>query len=176
MKLKITALITTILLTCSISAFAQATLKVGFISMNKAINESNAGKRSKKFLESQFAKTKQELDQKKAAIETKERELANSMMLSEAAKKAKQEEILNLKKGLAEEAKQMQNSFRQDEARHTKKILQDIISVVKTVAATEKFDVVMEYNLSQAILYSKYPFKDITEKVILEYNKLQSIQ
>ncbi len=176
MRLKLSVLLAILFLAFSFSAYAQAALKVGFINMNKAINESNEGKRSKKFLESQFAKTKQDLDKKKAAIEEKERELANSMMLTEETKKAKRQEIQRLKKDLAEEAKRMQKSFRQDEARHTKNILQDILSVVKTVAAADEYDVVLEYNMSQAILYSKYPFKDITEKVILEYNKLQNIQ
>jgi outer membrane protein len=176
MKVFVTSILTGLLLLLTSSAYAQAPLKVGYINMNKAINESDEGRRSKQFLETQFEQSKKALDQKKFTIQAKEQELANSMMLSEAAKKVKKEEVEQLKLELTEEIKKEQTVFRQDEARHTQKIFQDLVSVVKTVAAAEKFDIVMEYNVSQTILYSKYTLTDITDKVILEYNKLQVIK
>lgn len=170
------SILTGILLLLTTSVSAETALKIGYVNMNKAINESDEGKRSKQFLETQFEQSRKALDQKRFTIQTKEEELSTSLMLSEASKKAKREEVERLKHELNEEIKKEQATFRQDEARHTQKIFQDLVSVIKTVAAAEKFDVVLEFNVSQTILYSKYTFSDITDKVILEYNKLQVIK
>lgn len=155
---------------------AQSALKVGYVNMNQAINESNEGKRSKKFLEAQFEQSKQLLGMKRNEVEAKEKELNASMMLSEAAKAQKRQEIEALKKALMAEVQKEQNNFRQDEARHTKKIFEDLVSVVNKVAKAENYDVVLEFNIKQTILYSRYEMNDITGKVIEEYNKLQTIK
>lgn len=155
---------------------AQVKLRVGYVNMNMAINESNEGKRSKKFLEAQFAQSKQTLDLKRQEIQVKEKELNESLMLNEAAKAQKREEIEAMKKQLMDEAKREQNTFRKDEARHTKKIFEDLVSVVEKVAKLENYDLVLEFNIKQTILYSRHEMNDITEKVIFEYNKLQSIE
>ncbi len=97
-------------------------------------------------------------------------------MLSEATKSQKRVEIEALKKSLMEEAQKEQNSFRKDEGRHTKKIFEDLVSVVNKVSKEQKFDLVLEFNIKQTILYSRFEMNDITAKVIEEYNKLQAIQ
>mgnify|MGYP006286972253 CR=1 FL=1 len=176
MKCKTIALLLSIFFAFSVSVSAEVTLKIGYVNMNKAINESDEGRRSKNFLESQFKETKKELDQKKMVIQSKERELSESLMLSEAAKKEKREEIEQLKRELAQEAKQVQNQMRQDESRHTQKILKDLVSIVKSVAQAEDYDAIIEYNIRQTIIYSKHDITDITDKVILEYNKRQNTQ
>lgn len=176
MKCKTIALLLSIFFAFSVSVSAEVNLKIGYVNMNKAINESDEGRRSKNFLESQFKETKKQLDQKKMVIQSKERELSESLMLSEAARKEKREEIEQLKRELAQEAKQLQNQMRQDESRHTQKILKDLVSVVKSVALAEDYDAIIEYNIRQTIIYSKHDITDITDKVILEYNKRQSTQ
>ncbi len=176
MKLKFSIIFTGLLFLLTASVFAQSGLKVGYVNMNRAINLSDEGKRSKKFLEAQFAQTKRSLDVKKQTIQVKERELSESLMLSEEAKSQKRKEIERLKKELMEEAKKEQNAFRSDEQRHTKKIFEDLLSVVKKVSASEKYDLVLEFNVSQTVLYSRFEFNDLTDKVVLEYNKLQAIK
>lgn len=175
MRFKTTGFLLGLFLILSFPLAAQTALKIGFIDMNKAINTSDEGKRSKRFLETQFQQTKKAMDQKKAMIGNMEKELKESLMLSEAAKKAKQEEVNRLKKEFVAEAKKNQNEMRKAESNHTKKIFQDLMSVAKTVARAENFDLILEYNIRQTIIYAKYDFQDITDKVILEYNKLQSI-
>ena len=163
-----------LILTASI--FAQNGLKVGYVNMNRAINQSDEGKRSKKFLEAQFDQSKRSLDVKKQTIIAKEKELNESLMLSEEAKSEKRREVERLKEELREEAKKEQDSFRKDEQRHTTKIFEDLLSVVKKISEREKYDLILEYNVSQTILYSRFEFNDITDEVIQEYNKLQALK
>ena len=75
-----------------------------------------------------------------------------------------------------QEVTKAQKSFRQDEARHTANIFKDLVVVVKKIATEDKFDLVLEFNVTQSILYSKYNLVDITEQVTAEYNKIQSLK
>jgi outer membrane protein len=176
MKIKITISFSILLFLLTSSVFAQSAFKVGYVNMNRAINQSDEGRRSKKFLEAQFNATRQGLDVKRQTIQVKERELSEGLMLSVEAKAQKTRELGQLKTELKTEMKREQDNIRRDEQRHTKKIFQDLLTVVKTVSEAEKLDLVLEYNVSQTILYSRLEFNDITEKVILEYNKLQAIK
>ncbi len=69
------------------------------------------------------------------------------------------------------EAKKLEGTFRQDEIRHRGESFQKLAVVVKKIAEKEKYDLVLELGLRQTILYTKYNMTDITDKVIVEYNK-----
>ncbi|PCI29600.1 MAG: hypothetical protein COB67_03750 [SAR324 cluster bacterium] len=155
---------------------AESDFKIAYVNMNKAINLSNEGKRSKKFLEAQAQQTKLQLQQDEQSLRKKESELKNMIMLSPKNKQAREKEIAQLRQSLRQKLTQAQKDFRSDEARHTGKIFKDIISVLNGIAREGDYDLVLENNVKQTILFSKYPMDDITERVITEYNKLQSLK
>lgn len=169
-------ILVTIITLMATVAFGQAMLKVGYVSMNKAINLSNEGKRSKKFLEVQARQTQSLLKAKEQDLLKKEAELKNNIMLNQNAKNLKRQEIAELKKELREELAKAQKSIRQDEMRHSTKIFKDLVVVIKEIAKEEKFDLILEFNIKQTILFSKYEMIDLTDKATERYNKLQSIE
>ncbi|MBT4091728.1 MAG: hypothetical protein HOE30_24855, partial [Deltaproteobacteria bacterium] len=67
-------------------------------------------------------------------------------------------------------------SMRQDEMRHSTKIFKDLVLVIKEIAKEENFDLILEFNVKQTILFSKYEMIDITDKATERYNKIQSIE
>jgi len=91
-------ILVTIFILLATSVFGQVAMKVGYVNMNKAINLSNEGKRSKKFLEVQAQRTQGLLKAKEQDLLKKEAELKNSIMLNETAKNIKRQEIVRLKK------------------------------------------------------------------------------
>ncbi len=154
--------------------YGEVNLKIAYVSMMKAVGESNEGKQYKKLLEAQVAQSRKELKVKEQEIIRKQNELKNNLMLNEAARKIKVDEITSMQRSLMAEAKKLENSFRQDEIRHRGQSFQKLAEVVKKIAEKEKYDLVMELGLRQTILYTKYDMTDITDKVISEYNKVQS--
>ena len=166
----------TIFILLTTVVFGEVVLKVGYVNMNKAINLSNEGKRSKKFLEVQARRTQSLLKEKEQEVLKKEAELKNNNMLNQNARALKGQEIANLKKDLREELSKAQNSIRQDEMRHSTKIFKDLVLVIKEIAKEENFDLILEFNVKQTILFSRYEMIDITEKATERYNKLQSIE
>jgi len=169
-------ILVTILILMTTVAFGQAMLKVGYVSMNKAINLSNEGKRSKKFLEVQARQTQSLLKAKEQDLLKKEAELKNNIMLNQETRNLKSQEIAKLKKELRDELSKAQKSIRQDEMRHSTKIFKDLVVVIREIAKEEDFDLILEFNVKQTILFSKYEMIDLTDKATERYNKLQSIE
>jgi outer membrane protein len=157
-------------------AIEASDLKIGIVNMNKVINMSNEGKRKKKMLEAQARQTQKLLKMKEEELRAMEKDLKDNIMLNAAAKAQKQSELNKKRQEFRQDVNKAQKSFRQDEARHTSNIFKDLVVVVKKIATDEKFDLVLEFNITQSILYTKYNLVDITEKVTAEYNKIQSLK
>jgi Skp family chaperone for outer membrane proteins len=159
-----------------ISGFAEPALKIAYVNMNMAINNSQEGQRSKKFLEAQLTRTRQLLRDKEQELIAKEQDLQGNMMLSREARIERQEEINRLRQQLLEERDKAQNSLRQDELRHTNKILKDLVSIVEQIALEQEFDLVLEYNFQQIVLFAKFNMVDITDQVTAAYDRIQGGQ
>ena len=172
MKKWLLLLLVSMLIGSNVSAIEKSDLKIGFVNMNKVINLSNEGKRKKKMLEAQARQTQKLLKMKENELRAMEKDLKENIMLNAEAKTKKQAELNRKTQEFRQEVAQAQKSFRQDESRHTANIFKDLKVVVKKIATEEKFDLVLEFNVTQSILYSKYTIADITDKVIDEYNKI----
>ncbi len=158
------------------NVFATPQMKMAFVNMNRAINESEVGKRSKKILEAKAKQTEQMLKLKEQKIRKEEESLNNAFMLKEEAKAQKKASIENQKMELRQELTKTQREFRADERRHTANIFKDLKSIIESISKEEKYDLVVESNLLGAILFYKDNIVDVTDKVIQKYNKIQSLK
>ncbi|MCP4297838.1 MAG: OmpH family outer membrane protein [Proteobacteria bacterium] len=175
-KILLPVLMLSTLLFSYCSVFAESQLKIAYVNLNRAINLSNEGKRSKTFLEAQAQETRKGIQNLENDLKQKESDLSNMMMLTPEARGQKELEISQMKLDLRNRVAKAQKDFRADEARHTGKIFEDIKAVIKTMATKEKYDLVLEYSLRQTLLFSKYTIVDITDTVINAYNQQQTIK
>ena len=173
MKLKI---LTFALLSFLISGFAfgQSKLNIAYVNMGKAINMSEEGQKSRKFLEAQANQTRTQLKAKEQEIRQKQAELKSSLMLSPEAKTQKEREIIQMSRALKQEVNKVQKSFMREEKKYTKKIFEDLKKIVDQIAKKKNYDLVLEYGIKQTILFSKFQLNDITDIVVSEYNNLNA--
>jgi Skp family chaperone for outer membrane proteins len=150
-------------------------LLIGYINMSKAINLSDEGKRSRKFLEPQ-SKQIDKLKSDLKGIEAEGAQIRNNIMLNEASKAKKIEEIIKSYQLQQRKIIKAENEFREDELRHTQKIFKDLKKVVEKLAKKKKYDFVVESIIKQSIIFTKYKMIDITEEAIEAYNKSQTIK
>ncbi len=176
MNKKLKLLVALLLLFSTGSVFAKPELKIAYVNLNKAINLSNEGKRSKTFLEVQAQETRKDIQNKEKELKEKEASLKNLMMLTQEARDQKELEISQLKHDLRTMVTKAQKDFRADEARHTGKIFEEIKIIINNIAAAEEYDLVLEYSLRQTLLYSTYKIEDITDAVIKAYNQQHTIK
>ncbi len=126
------------------SANAQP-LKIGFVDLQRALNESESGKKAISNLES-FIKPKQaKMDEKRKAIEAMKAEHEKkASVLSEDAKQKKQEEINKMLREYNRALSDLREDFVKRETELTKELLKEIKVIINDIAKEEKFSVIMQ--------------------------------
>lgn len=164
-------------LVMSSRAFAQdtstGTVKIGYVDLRLALNESEAGKKAKTELESLIKIKQAAIDEKGKAIDKLRAELEKqASVLSESARKSKEEEI---EKNIREYQRLVQDSqaeVKKKESELTDSILKELRGIIDRIGKEENYTLILE-NVEGLILYSKKDI-DLTEKVIKVYNETKA--
>ena len=148
-------------------AAAQDRVKIGFIDVQRAISESQAGKRARDKFQAQVKKAETDLLRGKTELERLKSEFDKKSPL------LKDDERRNLEVDLQKRAVNyqramgdLQQELRQKEGEMTGDILKDLEKIVTEVGKAEKFTLILERS---QILYSDQAI-DITNKVIEVFN------
>ncbi|HXV81973.1 MAG TPA: OmpH family outer membrane protein, partial [Candidatus Binatia bacterium] len=148
-------------------AWSQDNVKIGFIDIQRAITESQAGKRAKERFQAQVKKAEAELLKEKQEIERLKGDLdKKGPLLKEEEKRSLeadlQRRVVNYQRGMQDQQQQL----RQKEGEMTSDILKELEKIVNEVGKAEKFTLILERS---QILYSDQGI-DITNRVIEAYN------
>ncbi len=162
-------------LTASVGAFAKnaqadasATVKIGYVDMNRALNEVNEGKAAKAKLEADGKAKKQKLEIMQKELQKMKEDLdKQSMILSKEAlaeKQAKfQQKFIELQKTSVE----FEKEFADKEMNFINPISEKLQTVIQKIGSSEGYTMIVPRAMA---LYS-LPGSDITDKVIATYNK-----
>ncbi len=148
-------------------------LKIGVVEMNRALNMSKAGQRSKSILLA--AKSQKELELKNQEQEVKrlQDELDNNIMLSKEAREQRESQLRDRQRDLRTAVQDAQRQLQEQERKLTDSVISELTTIVGIIAREENFDFVLEQGASQVVLYSRIKFIDFTDKVIERYDNLQ---
>ncbi|OGG97006.1 MAG: hypothetical protein A2508_08205 [Candidatus Lambdaproteobacteria bacterium RIFOXYD12_FULL_49_8] len=173
MKTRSLLLFSALLLILAQPAFAKSP-KIGEINMQKAINNSEEGAKSRAYFEKKAAGGQEKFKKQGMAIQQRVQALQDNLMLSEAARNKEIQEIEKQKEELRQAVNQAQQEFKEDEMRHLQRISQDLMLLVKKIGEKRSFDMVVETSVRQAMLYTSFEIEDITDEVVAEYNKMKA--
>ena len=153
----------------SAAVFA-AELKLGFIDMQKAIQETTAGKKAKKDLEEEFNKKKKDLDKREADIKKMGEDFEKrSMAMNEDARIKKQAEIQGEMRKFQELAGKSQMEIQKRERDLTQPIVTKLRGIIEEIAKKEDYTAILEKS-EQSVMFAKKEI-DLTERVVKEYDK-----
>ncbi|MDO8700326.1 MAG: OmpH family outer membrane protein [Deltaproteobacteria bacterium] len=148
-------------------AVAQDRVKIGFIDVQRAISESESGKRARgrfqaqvKKAETDLLKEKQELERLKSEFDKKSPLLKDDERRNHEVDLQKR--AVNYQRAMGD----LQQELRLKEGEMTGDILKDLEKIVTEVGKAEKFTLILERS---QILYSDQAI-DITNKVIEVFN------
>ena len=162
-------------LLCAGAAQAQplsAPLKIGIVELNRALNESKAGPRSKNVLLAAKSQKETELKAQEQELSKLQDELNTNIMLSKEAKEQREAQLRERQRDLRQAVQEAQRQLQEQERKLTESVISELNTVVDLVSREETFDLVLERTAAQAILYSRFKFIDITDKVIERYDNL----
>ena len=155
------------ILLCATTGWSQDRVKIGFIDIQRAISESQAGKRAKqsfqgevKRVETELLKEKQELERLKSDLDKK------GPLLKEEERRNLETDLQRRYVNYQRTMQDQQQVLRQKEGQMTSDILKELEKIVDEVGKAEKFTLILERS---QILYSDQGI-DITNRVIEVYN------
>jgi len=153
---------------CS-AASAQESVKIGFVDMQRALNESREGKKALDSLKQLMERKKAELQKEKDFVEKKKEELdKQGLLLNEATRREREDEIRRLERDHTRKLSDTKDELAREETKFTAKIRTDLLQIVEEIGKQEGYTMVLEKQFS-AILYA--PEKvDLTDAVIERYD------
>lgn len=161
--------ITTIFIVNSLWASAAvANVKIGFVDIQKAIQETSAGKSAKGQLESEFNKRKKELETKESDLQKMNEDLEKrAMVLSDDVRAQKQTELQQEIMKYRELVSRSQMEIQQKERDLTMPILEGLRDIIEEIAKKDKYTMIMERS-EQNVLWASSEI-DLTDRVIKEF-------
>ena len=155
------------LLLFAAAAPAQDRVKIGFIDVQRAILESQAGKRAQDKFQVQVKKAEADLLKEKQDIERLKTEFdKKSPLLKEDERRNLEADLQKRLVSYQRSVGDQQQELRQKEGQMTADIVKEIDKIINEVGKAEKFTLILE---RAQILYSDQAI-DITNKVIEVYN------
>ena len=146
----------------------------GVIDMQRIILSVEEAKVIREKMESMIKEKEQELKEQKEELENMHAQFQkDANLLSEEARNKKQQEIQEKLMRLRNSEVSIQNELKQKEMEATQQIVFKVKKIISPLA--EQQSLVMVYEKNAGLLYVKDPV-DLTEKVILEYNKQHSVK
>ena len=172
-RIRLPVLAAVLSLALSASAVA-ADLNIGVIDVNRALNTSEAGQRSKKVLLASKAQKENDLKAKEADLKKMADELRSNIMLTETARGQKEQDLRARDDELRQQVASAQRELQEQERKLTESIFTELRTIIAIVAQEKKLDVVLESRAAETIMFSRYKFVDITDEVVARYNKVQT--
>ncbi len=171
---RILALLALACLSASAPAFATE-VKIGVINMQRALNETEEGKKALEKLRGKLESENKVLKGKQEDLKKMEDDLGQQgYMLSEAAKAEKQEKFRKMARDFEKYRDEKSKEFAGMQKEATEKILKKLSEILKDFAKGEGYTVILESSQqSQGMPGSVVWFDgrlDITEKMISLYN------
>ena len=161
----------TIILFFSVSS--ALSVEIGVVDLNKALNQSEPGIRSKNILERRGRQKQQEFKLEESELRKIADDLRNNPLLAPKAKADKQQELITRQQQLREKVRAFEQEMRLEERRLSEAIFKELKTVIRSISINQKLDLVLEKNAAQVILYMKEDTTDLTQKVIDDYNTLK---
>jgi len=146
-----------------------AELKVAYVDIQRAVNESNAGKEAKKAITKDVEKIQHIVVDKQKELQTLKESLdKQALMLTPDARGNKEKEYQNKLRDLQRWGEDTQNEINQKRMEIERNISAALIKVIQKIGADEGYTVILEKNES-IVLYATKSI-DITDRVIKAYD------
>ncbi len=174
-KISLTTLTMLILgLFLSPMAAVGAEIKVGYVDVQRAIEETSTGKKAKKELEKEVSEKQKDLEKKKADIQKMQEDLEKKKsVLSEEVRQRKAAELQEEFMKYQQLVGQTEMNIRKREQELTKPIVDKLKTAIEKVAKDKKLDMILHQSEKfQTVLWASDQL-DLTDEVIKQYEKLK---
>jgi outer membrane protein len=159
--------LTTVLLVNA--AFAEAVPKIGYVDLQRALNESEAGKRAKEEFKVQVDKLQAGLKKQKDEIDSLKEQLEKkSLVMKEDERSNLEEDYRKKLRDFERNYKDSQTDLQKKDNELTGAIIKDLQEIIRDYGEREGYTLILE-STSSAVLYGSKS-ADLTDTIMQEYN------
>jgi outer membrane protein len=146
-----------------------ADYKIAYVDIQKAVNESNAGKDAKKAITKEVEKFQRQIADKQKELQTLKESLEKQApMLTPDARAAREKEYQNKLREFQRWGEDTQNEINQKRVEMERNISLGLFKLIQKVGAEEGYTLILEKNENIVLFVSKAI--DITDRVIKAYD------
>ena len=154
----------------AMAATAKADVKIGYVDLQRAIQETTVGKKAKKDLEKEFNAKKTELQKKEADLKKMADDLEKKKIaLSDDVRAKKQQELQQEMMKFQHEVGESQQNIQKKERDLTQPILEKLQASLDKIAKDGGYTMIFEKS-EQSVLWAQKDL-DLTDTVVKEFEK-----
>lgn len=154
------------------ATYASAELKVGYIDLQKVLNESSSGKAAKEKIGQKVKEYEIQVQTQQKELQTAKEELEKqALLLSNEARSQKEREYQQKLKDLQRFTKDIREELQMKDADFTRQILDEILKIVSKYGEDKGYTIIFEKNESSLVYASEQI--DVTAEVTKLYNSSQ---
>lgn len=147
------------------AAWAADAIKIGYVDMQKALNQCEAGKDAKKTITEEVEKMQKSFQGKQRELERIKEDLEKrGSVLSESVRREKEKEYQTKLRDMQRLQRDYEEDVRRKDREYTERILRELEIIVKKLGEEGKYTVILEKN-QPALVYISSSL-DITDEVI----------
>ncbi len=147
-----------------------ADLKIGYADLQRALNESESGKRAKVSLKAEAEKYQKEVTIMEDKLKTQKEEIDKKIAVwNKDTKAAKVKSFQEGLKELQQTTQKYDTMLRKTKAQSEATIIAELKEIIKTIAKKKGYTFILEYSAG-GILYAPEN-NSITDELIKQYNK-----
>jgi len=158
-----------IMVLLAVSVVAAEEYKIGYVDLQRALNESSAGKQAKEKFTAEVKRAESDILRKKEEVEKLGASLEKqSSMLKDEARADKEKQFIQLQKDYERKVKDAKDELQIKDAQLTKGILEDLVTITKKYGKENKYTIIFEK--SETVLLYATESIDLTEKILSLYD------
>ena len=155
---------------CGVATSARADVKLGYVDLQKAIQETSAGKKAKKELEREFNSKKEDLQKREADLKKMNEDLEKKKaVLSDEVRAKKTAEFQQEMMKYRDLVGQSQVNIQKKERELTQPILEKLQEQLDTLAKEGGYAMILE-KAEQSVLWARKDL-DLTDELVKAYEK-----
>ncbi len=153
----------------STAVAAAAELKLGVVDLQRALNESKAGRQAKEQFKVEFERLQESLKSEKDELDRLKNELEKkSLVLKEDQRQSLADEFERKRRGLRRKLEDSDADLRKKDSELTGKILRRLAVVIQEIGSRDDYTVILE-NSASSVLYGSESI-DLTAEVIKTFD------
>jgi outer membrane protein len=162
-----------VILAWTAGAWGADPLKIGYVDMQRALNQCTAGKEAKKIISGEVEKVHKSLEDRKKELDRLREDLEKrGAVMNESLRREKEKEYQSKLRDVQRIQRDFEEDIRRRDRELTDRVLRDLARIVQKIGEEGKYSVILEGNQPTIVFISKG--LDLTEEVINRANAPKS--